>query len=428
MQKYLYILLFMTLITCADASTNLVVLKYVTNTELVDTVIPADVLVVNRDNHEDLRLGDGSTTGGVRIQNSAALTNVAYNYYASTYHNGHRIFLNEQSALYSTGSITRLAIGSNIIWSIYAESETDLGKVLRTEYDEASTQLVVYVNIPGNNTEPDISYMPGGTGSWHAVTNAIYTWPPEADPFLIRIPVPTNAASGFYKIYFAAVETGNVMVVSAKLYVPRVQALSLTLGDETRTSWPTESDPVWLAEKSAYATGTPVYVESDPVWTSEKSGYATGTPVYTESDPVWTAASGNYLAKSGGTMTGPLTLSGNGTVFNLTSSSPEQYHNILFNAGATMEAVIQTIGTNFSVVDRRGDLELWSIDGDLTLQSLAGNVGIGTETPTDQLTLSDCMRLTPRATSTTTNKGTIYFDSDDNKLKCFDGTIWQNLY
>lgn len=56
----------------------------------------------------------------------------------------------------------------------------------------------------------------------------------------------------------------------------------------------TETDPVYVAEKSGLATGTPLYAESDPVWESEKPGYATGTPIYVETDPVWIAEKGAY--------------------------------------------------------------------------------------------------------------------------------------
>lgn len=71
-----------------------------------------------------------------------------------------------------------------------------------------------------------------------------------------------------------------------------------------------ESDPLWNAEKAAFATGTPLYTytETDPVWTLEKSAYATGTPLYTESDPSGT----NHVRKTGDTMTGMLVLPANG--------------------------------------------------------------------------------------------------------------------
>ncbi|MGD9874571.1 MAG: hypothetical protein AB7T27_09920 [Kiritimatiellia bacterium] len=45
--------------------------------------------------------------------------------------------------------------------------------------------------------------------------------------------------------------------------------------------------------------------ETDPVWLSEKSAYATGTPVYVETDPSGT----NYVLRTGDTMSGKLTIS-----------------------------------------------------------------------------------------------------------------------
>jgi len=58
-----------------------------------------------------------------------------------------------------------------------------------------------------------------------------------------------------------------------------------------------------------------------------------------------------------------------------------------------------------------------------------GNVGIGTSSPARALHVSDVMRLQPRATAPgSPAKGDIYFDSSDDKLKCYDGTAWQNLF
>jgi hypothetical protein len=96
----------------------------------------------------------------------------------------------------------------------------------------------------------------------------------------------------------------------------------------------TESDPVWSSEKSGYATGTPLYAytETDPVWLAEKAGYATGTPLYVEVDPIWTAASNDIqsqishldtakVSKAGDTMTGPLIISNSLTVGDLTAAT-----------------------------------------------------------------------------------------------------------
>jgi hypothetical protein len=111
-----------------------------------------------------------------------------------------------------------------------------------------------------------------------------------------------------------------------------------------------ETDPVWLAEKANYATGTPVYVESDPVWAAEKSDYVAETAFAATTNALqqqiddeetgrlaadaalsndvtslqsgkldsstWSAADSttNYLPRTGGTMTGNLTVGGSVTV------------------------------------------------------------------------------------------------------------------
>ncbi len=56
-----------------------------------------------------------------------------------------------------------------------------------------------------------------------------------------------------------------------------------------------------------------------------------------------------------------------------------------------------------------------------------GNVGIGTSNPARTLHISDVMRLEPRATAPSSpSPGDMYIDSSDsNKLKVWDGTMWQ---
>lgn len=42
--------------------------------------------------------------------------------------------------------------------------------------------------------------------------------------------------------------------------------------------------------------------------------------------------------------------------------------------------------------------------------------------------LNGLLKLKPMSAPATAQKGTIYFDSADNKLKCYDGTTWHNLF
>jgi hypothetical protein len=58
-----------------------------------------------------------------------------------------------------------------------------------------------------------------------------------------------------------------------------------------------------------------------------------------------------------------------------------------------------------------------------------GNLGIGTATPARTLHVNAVMRLEPISTAPSNpSKGDMYFDSTLNKLRVFDGTIWQNCW
>ena len=73
----------------------------------------------------------------------------------------------------------------------------------------------------------------------------------------------------------------------------------------------TETDPVWLSERSLYATQQWVtenatVTETDPIWNAAKASYATQTwtnsqgflKSFTETDPIWNAAKNNYATKT----------------------------------------------------------------------------------------------------------------------------------
>jgi hypothetical protein len=58
-----------------------------------------------------------------------------------------------------------------------------------------------------------------------------------------------------------------------------------------------------------------------------------------------------------------------------------------------------------------------------------GNVGIGTIAPARSLHINAVIRLEPIPSSPSSpSKGDIYFDSTINKLRVFDGTVWQNCW
>jgi hypothetical protein len=64
-----------------------------------------------------------------------------------------------------------------------------------------------------------------------------------------------------------------------------------------------------------------------------------------------------------------------------------------------------------------------------TPEDTTSNVGIGTANPKRKLHINDVMRLEPRNTAPINPaKGDIYFDGVLNKLRVYDGTVWQNCW
>ena len=57
-----------------------------------------------------------------------------------------------------------------------------------------------------------------------------------------------------------------------------------------------------------------------------------------------------------------------------------------------------------------------------------GNVGIGVANPGEKLDINGAMHLEPGSAPTTANEGDIYMDSTTHKLRCYDGTTWNNLW
>jgi hypothetical protein len=64
-----------------------------------------------------------------------------------------------------------------------------------------------------------------------------------------------------------------------------------------------------------------------------------------------------------------------------------------------------------------------------TPDDTSSNVGIGTTNPKRKLHVNDVMRLEPRDTAPSNPaKGDIYFDGVLNKLRVYDGSVWQNCW
>ena len=70
------------------------------------------------------------------------------------------------------------------------------------------------------------------------------------------------------------------------------------------------------------------------------------------------------------------------------------------------------------------------VDGNLgSIYSNGGNFGININNPARSLHVKDVMRLEPIPTAPASPaKGDMYFDSTLNKLRVYDGTVWQNCW
>jgi len=53
---------------------------------------------------------------------------------------------------------------------------------------------------------------------------------------------------------------------------------------------------------------------------------------------------------------------------------------------------------------------------------------IGGDFSTGSVTVNALLTLTPTSTPGVPVKGMIYFDNAINKLRCYDGTVWNNLW
>jgi hypothetical protein len=104
-----------------------------------------------------------------------------------------------------------------------------------------------------------------------------------ASPVLINsytnIGAYSGAGAGLY---------GDYLIVQG--YDPGGMNADVQYGIKVRDSYKTiidsngnidEEDPIWISERSGYATGTPVYVESDSVWTNDKAtGFVVDRDIY----------------------------------------------------------------------------------------------------------------------------------------------------
>jgi len=109
--------------------------------------------------------------------------------------------------------------------------------------------------------------------------------------------------------------------------------------------------------------------------------------------------------------------------------------NVLIGLNAGVDSIYRN-QNNILLIENSGSLSPL-IYGDFQNKSLRINntlnvtssIGIGVTNPVRPLHVNDVMKLEPRATAPSNpSKGDIYFDDVINKLRVFDGVMWQNCW
>ena len=122
-----------------------------------------------------------------------------------------------------------------------------------------------------------------------------------------------------------------------------------------------------------------------------------------------------------------LTVQGGTTI--VSDSSHAHFLNKNFTLGSPTLKLYTSGNNNTSFYGINAERAYLGGDGKLVLNQYGGNVGIGNIDPQRPLHVNDVMRLQPRNTAPASPaKGDIYFDNTSNKLRVFDGTVWQNCW
>jgi hypothetical protein len=104
-----------------------------------------------------------------------------------------------------------------------------------------------------------------------------------------------------------------------------------------------------------------------------------------------------------------------------TDANPEQIWDIVANDNFFKILDISGATTPFSIVTNSPSNSIY-IKSD-------GNVGFGTDQPERKVHVNGAVRFEPQGSAPSSPaKGDIYFDNATSKMKCYDGTVWQNLW
>lgn len=199
------------------STTNRMTVVYITAEELAETTIASNVLVSVTDSRHDLRIGDGSTMGGIRIMRTDCLTTMPDRVERDFYFQGHDINLDGEHVLSAdnAGSV-HLWRGTTNIWTVIAT--TSSVDVVDTEIDDTGTNLLISLSAVALFAEPDIYYSASLTPpSWTSVTNASYIWPPTGTVWTVSCPIPPGDTNGYFVVRYSDASVGITFGVPVRV-------------------------------------------------------------------------------------------------------------------------------------------------------------------------------------------------------------------
>ncbi len=121
-----------------------------------------------------------------------------------------------------------------------------------------------------------------------------------------------------------------------------------------------------------------------------------------------------------------LTHAGGGHQLKVNKSATSDTGTLLFQTGWSGRAEMGLSGKDDFAIKVSADGSGWTEA--LTVDATTGHIGAGMTSPAAPLHVKDLMRLEPSTAPASPSAGDIYFDSATGKLRCHDGTGWNDLF
>jgi len=316
--------------------------------------------------------------------------------------------------------------------------------------DAKISQLTPVTGAALQNNDLFVVARPLGAENFSLTREEMFKSVPAVDTAAIRASDGTAAitladATGVVSITTVAVSGGTIDGTSVGATTASTGAFTTLTASSTATLNTLSSSGATLSGGTINGVTIGATTASTGAFTTLSASTSVTTPLVTNAGTVAISATGANIvtASTNGSERMRITSAGN---VGIGTSSPAALLDVQKN-GDNIARFGDSFGNNTALIienvsgtakikyaqasDGAGNKTLAFFSGTTERMRIdsAGNVGIGTTAPARALHVSDVMRLQPRATAPgSPAKGDIYFDSSDDKLKCYDGTAWQNLF